>query len=101
VSATQALPVRDDSRAIVASLSAGKLEKFDWTREGWEKEVRGVLERGAGELDPTSGLGFKLTLVVSGGKEMLIPMVGRLTFEKCPLLAIRTAIDAENANRYR
>jgi RNA polymerase sigma factor (sigma-70 family) len=87
----------DGSRAIIAALSAGKLEKLDWTRERWEKELRDVLERGAGELDLTPGLGFKLTLVVSGEKEMLIPMVGRLTFEKSPVAAIQKAIDADKA----
>jgi RNA polymerase sigma factor (sigma-70 family) len=87
----------DDSRAIIAALAAGKLEKLDWTRERWEKELRDVLDRGAGSLDLTPGLGFKLMLVVTGEKEMLIPMVGRLTFEKSPLPAVRKAIDAEKA----
>jgi RNA polymerase sigma factor (sigma-70 family) len=88
----------DGSRAIIAALSAGKLEKLDWTRERWEKELGGVLERGAGELDLTPGLGFKLTVVVSGDKEMLIPMVGRLTFEKSPVAAIQKAINADKPN---
>jgi hypothetical protein len=85
----------DGSRAIIEALAAGKLEKLDWTRERWEKELRDVGERGAGELDLTPGLGFKLSLVVSGEKEMLIPMVGRLTFEKSPVDAIRKAINAD------
>ena len=85
----------DGSRAIIEALAAGKLEKLDWTRDRWGKEMRDVGERGAGELDLTPGLGFKLTLVISGEKEMLIPMVGRLTFEKSPIAAIQKAINAE------
>jgi hypothetical protein len=89
----------DDARALVAALSAGKLEKLDWTRERWEKELRDVFERDAGSLDLTPGLGFRLTVVVSGEKEMLIPLVGRLTFEQSPLAAIQKAIDAEKAKQ--
>jgi hypothetical protein len=87
----------DGSRAIVEALAAGKLETLDWTPERWKKEVRDLHRRGAGFFDLTPGLGFKLTLVVSGDKEMLIPMVGKLTFAKSPLATLQKAIDAEKA----
>jgi hypothetical protein len=88
----------DGSRAVLEALAAAKLEGLDWTRERWEKELRDLRQRGAGALDLTPGLGFKLTLVVSSDKEMLVPTVGKLTFAKSPLAALQKAIDADKAN---
>jgi RNA polymerase sigma factor (sigma-70 family) len=85
-----------ESRAIIEAIAAGKLEKLDWTRERWEKELRPLIDRGAGTLDLTPGLGFKLMVIVTGEKEMLIPMVGRLTFATSPITALQKAIDPEN-----
>src|SRR5262249_20616486 len=73
LSAAEAMP-------FLAALASAKYEKLDWSRARWEKEMGGVLGRGAGSLDLAPGLGFSLMVVVSGEKEMLIPLCGRLTF---------------------
>ena len=56
-----------------------------------------MIDREAGSLECAPGLGFSLELVVSGERELLIPSVGRLTFARSPLPALREAIDAERA----
>ncbi len=80
---------------VVALLAAGKFEKLDWTDERWEKELRDVYDRGAGELHLAPGLGFHLPLVVGGEKEMLVPMCGRVTFADSPIAKIQKAINVE------
>jgi RNA polymerase sigma factor (sigma-70 family) len=80
---------------IMALFTAAKFEKLDWSDERWEKELRDVLDRGAGEIDLAPGLGFHLSLFVSGEKEMLIPMCGRITFADSPIAKIQKAINAE------
>jgi RNA polymerase sigma factor (sigma-70 family) len=91
------LPV-DDSRPVVELLATAKLEKLDWSVERWDREIKRYYDRGAGSLDLAPGLGFSLEIVVSGERELLIPPVGRLTFVRSPLPALREAIDAKRAN---
>jgi hypothetical protein len=79
-------------------LAAAKLEKLDWSAERWDREIKGLIDRGAGSLDLAPGLGFSLEILVSGERELLIPPVGRLTFARSPLPALREAIDANRAN---
>src|SRR5205823_4459647 len=69
-----------EARAVVAALAAGKFEPLDWTEERWREELKGLDDRGAGEVGLTPGLGFDLPVVFSGEKEALIPGCGRLTF---------------------
>ncbi len=84
----------ENARAILGAIAKGRFEALDWPRERWEKEFEKIGERGL-EIQLSPGLGFSLSLIVHGEKEMLIPMVGRLTFEKSPMPAFRKAIDAE------
>ena len=41
---------RKEVPGVVALLAGGKFEKLDWNDERWEKELRDVYDRGAGEL---------------------------------------------------
>jgi RNA polymerase sigma factor (sigma-70 family) len=86
-----------EARPVVDLLAAGRLEKLDWAGGGWERKVKDLIDRGAGSLDLAPGLGYSLMLVVSGERELLIAPVGRLTFARSPLPALREAIDANRA----
>jgi len=88
----------EDGRAVLALLAAGTFEPLDWSEERWEKELGDLEERGPGEIDLTPGLGYHLSLVVTGEKEMVVPMCGRLTFTESPLSKLRKAIDADKAD---
>jgi RNA polymerase sigma factor (sigma-70 family) len=79
---------------VLALLAAGKFEPLDWSDERWEKEERDLIDRGAGELLLAPGLGFDLTLVVEGEKELLVPMCGRVTFADSPIAKVQKAINA-------
>jgi RNA polymerase sigma factor (sigma-70 family) len=85
----------DASRAVLDALAAGKLEKLDWTEERWQKELRDLYDRGAGELALAPGLGFSLPVVIAGEKEVLIPMCGRVTFAASPVAKFQKAINAD------
>jgi hypothetical protein len=86
------LPAREVP-AILALVAGGKFQRLDWTDDRWEKELRDLFERGAGEVQLAPGLGFHLSLVVSGEKEMLVPMCGRITFADSPIAKLQKAID--------
>jgi hypothetical protein len=86
-----------ESRAVVALLAAAKLERLDWSVARWDRELKGLIDRGGGYLERAPGLGFSLELAISGEREMLIPSVGRLTFARSPLPALQEAIDAARA----
>jgi RNA polymerase sigma factor (sigma-70 family) len=86
-----------ESRAVVELLAAAKLERLDWSRERWGRELKTLIDREGGYLECAPGLGFSLELAISGEREMLIPSVGRLTFARSPLPALREAIDADRA----
>jgi RNA polymerase sigma factor (sigma-70 family) len=86
-----------ESRVVVELLTSAKLERLDWSSARWERELKDLIDRGAGSLECAPGLGFSLELVVSGEREQLIPSVGRLTFARSPLPALKEAIDAARA----
>jgi hypothetical protein len=86
-----------ESRRVVELLAAAKLERLDWSAERWERELKGLIDRGAGSLECAPGLGFSLELAISGERELLIPSVGRLTFARSPLPALQALIDAGRA----
>jgi hypothetical protein len=81
-----------ESRPIIDVLAAGKMERLDWNKDRWKRELDALFKREAGSLDLTPGLGFYLMVVVSGEKEILVPMYGRLTFASSPILTIQKAI---------
>ncbi|HEV3259406.1 MAG TPA: sigma-70 family RNA polymerase sigma factor [Gemmataceae bacterium] len=83
------------SRPILDVLNVDKVEKLDWTRARWQAEFRKLEARGAGGLDLVPGLGFSLPLMITGEKEMLIPLYGRVTFKTSPLAAIRKAVESD------
>ena len=82
-----------ESRPIIEALAAGKYEALDWTEERWRNELMPLRDAGMFQLTP--GLGFSLPLVVSGEKEMLVPMCGRVTFADSPIAKIQKAINAD------
>ncbi len=81
-----------ESRPIIDVLAAGKMERLDWTQERWNKELDALFRRDAGSLDLTPGLGFYLMVVISGEKEILVPMYGRLTFASSSIPSLQKAI---------
>jgi RNA polymerase sigma factor (sigma-70 family) len=85
--------------AILALLAPARFERLDWTEERWQKELTDLDERGAGELDLAPGLGFSLPLVVSGDKEMLIPLCGKLTFADSPIARLQKAVNAKEPDK--
>jgi RNA polymerase sigma factor (sigma-70 family) len=85
----------DESRAVLDVLAAGKWQQLDWTDERWQKELAALGERGAGEFDLTPGLGFYLPVVISGEKEVLVPLCGKLTFADSPVASLRKAINPD------
>jgi RNA polymerase sigma factor (sigma-70 family) len=86
------LPAREVP-GVLALLTAGKFEPLDWSDERWEKEERDLFDRGAGELLLAPGLGFDLSLVVSGEKELLVSRCGRVTFADGPIGKVQKAIN--------
>jgi RNA polymerase sigma factor (sigma-70 family) len=86
---------RDESRAVLDVLAAGKWEQLDWTEDRWQKELAALGERAPGEFDLTPGLGFYLPVVISGEKEVLVPLCGRLTFAGSPIAKFRKAINPD------
>jgi RNA polymerase sigma factor (sigma-70 family) len=86
-----------ESRPVVALLAGAKLERLDWSPARWDRELKGLIDRGAGSLECAPGAGFSLELVIRGERELLIPSVGRLTFARSPLPALQEAIDADRA----
>jgi hypothetical protein len=91
---TEALSA-DRSRPILEALAGSKYERLDWTREHWQKELDDLSGRGAGGLDLAPGLGFSLPVVITGDREMLILMCGKLTFARSPIDTLRKAINGE------
>jgi hypothetical protein len=85
----------DEARAVLHLLGAGKFAALDWSEERWEKELTDLYDRGAAELALVPGLGYQLPLVVSGEKEMLIPMCGRISFAESPLPKLRKTLAPE------
>ena len=83
------LLTEEASRPVLAALKIDRVEKLDWTPAQWRQKLAG-LEK-ADEVILTPGLGFSLTLIVSGDREMLIPGYGRVTLKENPRAAIRKA----------
>jgi RNA polymerase sigma factor (sigma-70 family) len=77
------------SRPVLKALKIDRVEKLDWTPAQW-RQTLARLEK-ADELLLTPGLGFSLSLIVTGDREMLIPGYGRVTLKSSPREAIRKA----------
>jgi RNA polymerase sigma factor (sigma-70 family) len=91
----------EEAEAVLALLAAGRFEPLDWTEERWDRELTDLYKRDAGEFDLTPGLGYDLLLLVSGEREMLVPMCGKLTFAESPLPKLRKTMGANEADAVR
>jgi RNA polymerase sigma factor (sigma-70 family) len=91
---TRGVITGDNARAILQAIAKGKFEALDWNRERWQKEFDAQGDDGL-EIELSPGLGYSLPLIMHGEKEMLIPMVGRVTFDASPMPIFRKAIENE------
>jgi RNA polymerase sigma factor (sigma-70 family) len=81
------------SRPVLEALKIDRVEKLDWTPARWKKTLA-KLDK-ADELLLTPGVGFSLSLIVSGDREMLIPGYGRVTLKNSPRETIRKAAEGD------
>lgn len=77
---------------IVAALNVEKVERLDWSRNRWRRELQHLDQRGAGTLTLTPGLGFSLPMAFAGETELLLPPYGRVLLRSSPVSSVAEAV---------
>lgn len=85
----------EDSRSILEALWRAKCEKQSRTEKQWEDETAKWTKRGEGVLELTPGLGFSLSVLVIGEKELLVPGYGRLHLQEPIIGKLRKAVESD------